>query len=187
MKQAFVVGVRPSSRWWVQTAALVLAVALSTQAVDAQGLDELYQEPSSEKSWGGRLADAVGFDEFSRSYALVIGISSYSGGFDDLPTADGAKRMADYLFEEADFDHVRLLTEDKVTKDRVAELMSEEFPSLLDANDRFLFYWSGHGDGKAGYLPLWDTPPERWSPHDRHGGRAALESFFACAPEPVFA
>ena len=155
----------------VQIAALVVAMAFFTNPLGAQGLDELYEQPSSERSWGGQLADAVGFDEFSKSYALVIGISDYQGGYAALPTANDAKRMADFLFTEAGFDYVRLLTEDKVTKDRVAELMSEDFPNQLTADDRFLFYWSGHGDtravavgdGKAGYLPLRDTPAGRWS------------------------
>ena len=40
--------------------------------------------------------------------------------------------MADYLFKEAGFDYVHLLTEEKVTKARVAELMSDKFPDLLD-------------------------------------------------------
>ena len=137
----------------------------------APGVERVFEKPASEQTWGSRLADAVGFGGFSKSYALVIGISDYEGGYDDLPTGNDAKRMADYLFNEAGFDHVHLLTEDKVTKQRVAELMSDEFPELLDGNDRFFFYWSGHGDtrsvasgdGKAGYLPLGDTPSRRWS------------------------
>ena len=108
---------------------------------------------------------------FAKSYALVIGISKFTSGYDDLPTGNDAQRMADYLFEEAGFDYVHLLTEEKVTEDRVEELMSETFPALLEENDRFLFYWSGHGDtrdvaygdGKAGYLALRDTASEQWS------------------------
>ncbi len=144
---------------------------LSLIANAAPGIDEPFLRLTTDKTWGQRLADAVGFDGFSKSYALVIGISDYEGGYDDLPTGNDARRMADFLFNEAGFDHVHLLTEDKVTKARVAELMSDEFPELLDGNDRFFFYWSGHGDtrsvasgeGKAGYLPLSDTPSQRWS------------------------
>ena len=171
MKRAFAIAIRSWFRWGLRATAPFLAVMLSTQCVQAQGLDELYQRPASEKTWGELLADASGFGGFSKSYALVIGISDYAGGYNDLPTADDAKRMADYLFEDAGFDYVRLLTEDKVTKNRVAELMSDEIPALLSENDRFLFYWSGHGDtravavgeGKAGYLPLQNTEPGRWS------------------------
>ena len=160
-------------RCWLQARALLVAIAslLPASPVYAQGLDQLYERTQTEKTWGERLADSFGFGDSSKSYALVIGISDYNGGYSDLPTANDARRMADFLFEEAGFDHVRLLTEDKATRDRISELMSETFPTLLDADDRFLFYWSGHGDtravavggGKAGYLPLADTPPERWS------------------------
>ena len=150
---------------------LLALVYQPPQGLAAPGVEKIFEKPVSEKTWGGRLADAVGFGGFSKSYALVIGISNYDSGYADLPTGNDAKRMADYLFNEAGFDHVHLLTEDKVTKQRVAELMSDEFPELLDGNDRFFFYWSGHGDtrsvasgdGKAGYLPLGDTPSRRWS------------------------
>lgn len=151
----------------------LLALAWFAQPAKATpGVDQPFSKTTTEKTWGDHLADAGGFGGFSKSYALVVGISDYAGGYSDLPTADDAKRLASYLFEEAGFDYVRLLTEENVTKDRVAELMSEEIPNLLDVDDRFLFCWSGHGDtravavgdGKAGYLPLWDTEPERWSP-----------------------
>ena len=150
----------------------LLALVWPAQVVKAApGIDRPFLKTVSEKTWGDHLADAVGFGGFSKSYALVIGISDYAGGYDDLPTGNDAKRMADYLIEEAGFDYVHLLTEDKVTKGRVAELMSDEFPDLLDENDRFFFYWSGHGDtraiatgdGKAGFLALSDTPVRKWS------------------------
>ncbi|MEZ5936168.1 MAG: SUMF1/EgtB/PvdO family nonheme iron enzyme [Alphaproteobacteria bacterium] len=158
-------------RWWAGIASLAFANLVSTAVSGAEGLDEIHVKAASDKSWGERLADLVGFGGFSKSYALVIGISDYEGSHADLPTANDAKRMAEYLFDEESFDYVRLLTEENVTKDRVSQLMDEEFPRLLDANDRFLFYWSGHGvtrafagdRGKAGYLPLHDTPPESWS------------------------
>ena len=171
MKEPSVAGYRRQYRRRMETVALALAGLLSATPVFAQGVDELYEREPADKTWGQRLAETVGFDGFSKSYALTIGISDYEGGYADLPTTNDARRMAQFLIDEAGFDHVHLLTEDKVTKARVAELMSEEFPNLLNADDRFLFYWSGHGDtravavgdGKAGYLPLADTPPERWS------------------------
>ena len=150
---------------------IVFQLLAFQSTADAEGVDTILERPGSKKTWGGFLADVVGYQGFSKSYALVIGISSYEDGYRSLPTAKDAKRMADYLFKEANFDHVHLLTEEKVTKRRVAELMNDVFPELLDENDRFLFYWSGHGDtrdvaigdGDAGYLPLSDTPPRQWS------------------------
>lgn len=151
---------------------LIWLIALvNVQPVLAAGLDQAIIKPASAETWGERLAASVGYEGFAKSYALVIGISAYPGGYADLPTSDDATRMAKFLVEKAGFDHVHILTEERATRDRVAELMSEEFPTLVEANDRFLFYWSGHGDTrdipqgrrKAGYLPLHDTPPGRWS------------------------
>jgi hypothetical protein len=156
------------SRW---LAVCCVAAVLSVQSALAEGIDRAFVKPENAKTWGQQLAETAGYSGFSKSYALVVGVSDYPGGYQDLPTGNDANRMATFLFEEAGFDYVHLLTEDLATRDRVAELMSEEFPDLLGANDRFLFYWSGHGDtravaegdGKAGYLPLYNTPPKRWS------------------------
>ena len=148
-----------------------LLAFVEAQPILAAGLDQAFVKPDSAETWGERLAASVAYDGFSKSYALIIGISAYPGGYADLPTGDDATRMAKFLFEKAGFDYVHVLTEERATRDRVAELMSEEFPKLLEADDRFLFYWSGHGDTrdipqgrrKAGYLPFHDTPPGRWS------------------------
>lgn len=156
-------------RLFSSLASVVLAMFIYAQPSCAEGVDRLFENVGSDKTWGETLADAVGYGGFSKSYALVIGISDYKGGYSNLPTARDAERMAEYLVDGAGFDHVRLLTEDKVARDRVAELM-EGFSNLVDDNDRFLFYWSGHGDtrdeasgeGKTGYLPLFDTAPGNW-------------------------
>jgi len=113
-----------------------------------------------------------------RSYAVVIGVSDYlgedSGGFKPLSAArNDADRMARFLFEQARFDYVRVLTEDKATKASIERLMVDTIPRLLGPNDRFLFYWSGHGvsrtieypDGERilGYLPLTASQREEYS------------------------
>ena len=151
----------------IRILAVILMVVMAGPA--KAGLDEVYQKRAGQ-SWGELAQSVLGLRGFGRSYALVIGISDYDG-YVDLPTGNDAERMADYLIREAGFDYVHLLTEEKVTKDRISELMSDEFPALLQGDDRFLFYWSGHGDtrsvaegdGKAGYLPLADTPLRKWS------------------------
>jgi len=107
---------------------------------------------------------------YNNSYALVIGISKYhkKSNFQELPTKNDPIRMKDYLINQAGFEYVHLLTEDKVTLSRVRELMSEVFPTKLRKNDRFLFYWSGHGlsyklprGGYKGFLPLALTENEK--------------------------
>lgn len=142
----------------------LLALTCASLPVEAvPGIDQTFKRDADDPPRPTRPG------EFDKSYALVIGVSTYTSGYSDLPISNDAKRMVEYLRHEAGFDYVHLLTEEKVTKDRVDELMSETFPSLLGKDDRFLFYWSGHGDtrdvaygdGKAGYLALRDTTPER--------------------------
>jgi len=43
--------------------------------------------------------------------------------------------------------------------------MIDVFPDRIDSNDRFLFYWSGHGvtRGRSGFLPVSDTPKGQYS------------------------
>ncbi|MEZ5933594.1 MAG: caspase family protein [Alphaproteobacteria bacterium] len=67
------------------------------------------------------------------------------GCYQPLPTADDALRMQDFLLDEAGFDYVHVLTNEKATAERIRELMDDIFPDLITENDRF-FHWSGHGD-----------------------------------------
>jgi formylglycine-generating enzyme required for sulfatase activity len=140
-------------------ASILIILALTGQ-VWGQGIDQVYRKPAGGDSWGTMLAQFFGRSGYNESYALVIGVSSFDH-FGNLPTGQDPIRMKDFLIDEAGFDYVHLLTEDKVTYARVRALMEDEFPGLLDGNDRFLFYWSGHGitrglpgGGQRGYLPL---------------------------------
>lgn len=142
----------------------------------SQGLDQVYRKTAGGKPWGAMLLETFGHAGYSESYALVVGISSFEH-FRNLPTEQDAIRVKDFLIDEAGFDYVHLLTEDKVTYGRLRELMDDEFPTLVDANDRFLLYWSGHGTtrdlpagGKRGYLPLGESRAEQFS------GMVSMES-----------
>jgi Caspase domain len=91
---------------------------------------------------------------------LVVGISRFDN-FASLPTEKDPLRMRDFLIHEAGFDYVHMLTDEKATKTRIDELMQDILPAMIDENDQFLFYWSGHGETRArpqgghlGYLPL---------------------------------
>jgi len=98
---------------------------------------------------------------FEKSYALIIGIGDYDNGFSKLsvPLPD-AIRVRDFLIEDALFDHVHMLTNGAATKGKIEKLMEEDYPAMLGKNDRFLFYFSGHGTQRTvgkntvGYLPL---------------------------------
>ena len=80
--------------WRAGPLVLYLLVSLGlAPALNAEGLDELYEKPSSEKNWGEIAADLVGYDGFTKSYALVVGISEYTGGYGRLPTEQDPIRI----------------------------------------------------------------------------------------------
>ncbi|MEM7042936.1 MAG: caspase family protein [Pseudomonadota bacterium] len=136
----------------------------------AAGIDEAYLKDNGRSVWGDLLSEFFRFRQFSKSYALVVGINDYTGGYQPLPTADDPIRMRDFLLNEAGFDYVHVLTNEKATARRVRELMVDVFPEMVGSKDRFLFYWSGHGDqrqnaigGQIGYLPLADSARSQFS------------------------
>jgi tetratricopeptide (TPR) repeat protein len=62
------------------------------------------------------------------------------------------------------------LTDEKATRERIEALMEQWFPENILANDRFLFYFSGHGETRAlpdgrkrGYLVLKSSSKRKWS------------------------
>lgn len=100
-----------------------------------------------------RFMSAFGIE---RSYALVVGVGEYNNSsFSSLPSDKDAIKIKNYLVNEAGFDSVRLLTGNKVTREKIYSLM-EGYSKVLNKHDRFLFYWSGHGwtgkSHKKGYL-----------------------------------
>ncbi|GGX55934.1 hypothetical protein GCM10007385_25760 [Tateyamaria omphalii] len=144
-----------------------LVLVASSLWADADGLDEATIRPD-DRSITERLLVRAGFRDLQKSYALIVGVSDFDE-FADLPTAKDPIRMRNYLVDEAGFDHVHILTGDKVTKDRLEELMLDDFRQLVGPNDRFLFYWSGHGEtlgqgpGARGFLPLKSSRKGRFS------------------------
>lgn len=144
----------------------LLAVLICTLPGAARaGEDTVFLKPDGKQSWGGILADMVGYSGYEKSYALVVGVSQFDDpSFADLPTGSDPVKVKDFLLNEAGFDYVHLLTEENVTVARLTDLMVDEFPERLDSNDRFVFYWSGHGvtrglgSGARGYLPIKTSP-----------------------------
>ena len=143
-----------------------LGIALCPLATQAEGLDE--GTVADRFSNFERLLHRAGFTDLQKSYALVVGISEFDQ-FSDLPTERDPTRVRDYLINEAGFDYVHILTEEKVTKARLEELMIDEFRPLIGPSDRFLFYWSGHGEtlevggGEMGFLPLAQSDKQAFS------------------------
>lgn len=145
----------------------VLTLLSAPVWADGGGLDEAVIRPD-DRSVAERLLVRAGFRDLQKSYALIVGVNEFDE-FTDLPTAKDPERMRDYLVDEAGFDHVHILTGDKVTKDRLEELMLDDFRQIVGPNDRFLFYWSGHGEtlgqgpGARGFLPLKTSRKGRFS------------------------
>lgn len=150
----------------IRAAIAGIGFALCAVAGHAEGLDEVTQ--ADRYSNFERLLHRAGFTDLQKSYALVVGVSDFDQ-FSDLPTQNDPTRVRDYLINEAGFDYVHILTEDKVTKARLEELMIDEFRPLIGPTDRFLFYWSGHGEtldvggGEMGFLPLAHSDKEAFS------------------------
>jgi len=94
---------------------------------------------------------------FRKSHAVVVGIDDYGHGIPALRTAvNDARRIAAVL--EQDFEYeVKLLDKD-ATLGRLRTLFDEALPREIEADDRLLVYFAGHGvaldgdDGPAGYL-----------------------------------
>lgn len=110
------------------------------------------------------------FTGMGRSYAVVIGVSNYQkNGFPKLESPQhDAIRVKDFLLDQ-EFDRVYVLTNAAATPERVGRLMDEVIPALAGRNDRFLFYFSGHGTQRQvgsktlGYLALADSGPTEYS------------------------
>jgi len=97
---------------------------------------------------------------FNKSYALLIGIGKYRHlNALESPPQD-VKKMAEYLAAQG-FDEVVTITDDHVTPETFRQ-PQKYFKSKVETDDRFLFYYSGHGmsvieGGRPrGYLPLTD-------------------------------
>jgi hypothetical protein len=164
--------------------AALLVGALATRAVAAEidlrsecpdlRADEVFRKEPAYGPSGEVIARFVGFTEFRRSAALIIGVGAYDKlARLEAPAVD-ADRVRDFLIDGAGFDYVVTLKEGRASLDLIHCLMDTAFPKLLGSNDRFLFYFSGHGTERkirertVGYLALKhsgiDTPH-----HDRHG------------------
>jgi hypothetical protein len=143
-----------------------LLLILSCVTARSNGLDQVFRNPRPDPLWAAKFGS---FFRTAKSYAVVIGISNYigqkEGGYDPLPTSEDAEKMKRFLLDDQGFDYVRVLTDEKATKDKIEQIMTEEIPSLITDSDRFVFYYSGHGDKRVrtdnnkafGFLPLYDS------------------------------
>jgi hypothetical protein len=138
----------------------------STDLMSGFKRDEIYQKDSGVFTWGQLYTWLFRRSEFNKSYALIIGIGDYNEWPKLESPSHDATRMRDFLIEDADFDYVITLTDARASKERINALMEDIFPDMLTEDDRFLFYFSGHGtqrqigDKLFGYLVLQDSGSE---------------------------
>jgi uncharacterized caspase-like protein len=95
---------------------------------------------------------------FNKSYALLIGIGKYQHLNPLTWSAKDVEKMQAFLQSQG-FDEIVSVTDERVTADMI-QSPQKYFKSKIERDDRFLFYYSGHGvsfpDGARtrGYLPL---------------------------------
>jgi len=145
----------------------VLLLILCISCACAAGIDDDYIKPGSSK-WGDVLERLLGQKGFGKSYALVIGIGDYDHHTKLSAPAADAEQVRNFLRDEAQFDRVITLTNEKATRVRIESLMDSMLPQLVQSNDRLLFYFSGHGitrklaASNRGYLILKSSKKESW-------------------------
>jgi len=134
-----------------------------TRYDNTRDFEEVSERSPSTKSFSQRLVAATGRSDPSHSIAIVIGLSDYVGGWPPIeaPLHD-ALRVRDVLVKSG-FDYVVLLTNKRATKERIRYYMENVLPQKLDPDDRFIFYYSGHGTQRKlfnairGYLPMLES------------------------------
>jgi general L-amino acid transport system substrate-binding protein len=154
------------------TKSLFVSVVLSLLCLDANAeVEQIYVRPSGSNAIQESISRLFGKATFGKNYALIIGVSDYTNGRDFRPlsaAARDAERMHDFLKNEAGFDYIVTLTDEHATKGKIEEYMETTFPALIKENDRFFFYFSGHGitrdfdNSKRGYLALKDAATGQW-------------------------
>jgi hypothetical protein len=133
----------------------------------AEGIDDDYIKPGNSK-WGDVLERLLGQKGFGKSYALVVGVGDYDNYTKLSAPAADAEQVRNFLRDEALFDRVITLTNEKATRARIESLMDRILPQLVQSNDRLLFYFSGHGMTrdlgalKRGYLILKTSQRGGW-------------------------
>jgi hypothetical protein len=150
--------------------AALLAANCGANAASAH--EEKIENPNPDRTWGRTVG---GMFREGKSVAVVIGISKYigeeNGGYPPLSTAaSDVDKMVKFLRDDAGFDTIYVLTDEDATKEKINALMMDDIPVAVGQFDRFLFYWSGHGDHyitrkklDEGFLPVFDSKRDKVS------------------------
>ncbi len=139
------------------------------ESADPRDIEQVYVRASQTPSWASTFQKITGREDESRSIAIVVGLSDYSNGWKPLeaPWYD-ARRVRDVLIKSG-FDYVVTLTNKSASKEKIRHYMEDVVPKQVGENDRFIFYYSGHGsqrklfNGVRGYLPMINSSQDGWS------------------------
>lgn len=149
--------------------ALVLVAACAAGQTKLPGGVLRYDRPGAtspsfwqyiQQEWGW----VVSSRPFGRSIAFLVGVGNYQYIEPKLRyVADDLQEMREFLLGSAGFDTVYVV-QDASDVNLVEDYMSNEFPASLRAEDRLLFYFTGHGADRAGtgYMQFSKAQPGRY-------------------------
>ena len=152
----------PQKRVWNVKALLVWLILFCilgpVHVLIAQDVSEEYRtyfELYNPRDWKEDLLNRIGLsgESVGRSFALVAGVSDYSGSENDLPpAAEDIRKVVSYLKDVELFDEVVVLENEALTYERLRYFLRIYFPDQLKKSprSRFLFAYSGHGNEEAG-------------------------------------
>src|SRR6202011_4954230 len=89
---------------------------------------------------------------FDRAVALLVGVANYKH-LNPLPNVrNDLSKMRDFLLLQEEFDDVYILYDEDVNSRAVNNLIFGYFArkDIVGEQDRFLFYYSGHGSNETG-------------------------------------
>ena len=143
---------------------IIYSIFLSsiTFAAETRGLSVVAKDQSSGKQGEVRL--------YNKSYAVIIGIDRYSNlpaGRQLQNAVKDAKGVEDVLRKNYRFDKIITLHNDRATKDRIMEVLTEELPAEMGRDDALFLFWAGHGNqekseyGEIGYLIPYDGTTDK--------------------------
>ncbi|OAD18685.1 peptidase C14 caspase catalytic subunit p20, partial [Candidatus Thiomargarita nelsonii] len=141
---------------------ILLFILLSLGVLPACNETPLRQStPSPDENRGRVLFSTEGetiLSSYSGSYALLIGESDYTNGWQDLRSIPGELKQVEILLKSKGF-HVEkyLNLNSRQLKDRFNTFINDYG---FDKNNRLLFFYSGHGEtyNDTGYLVPTDAP-----------------------------
>lgn len=146
----------------VMIVCFICLLPLVAHAAETRGLRVVAKDPATNQAAEVRL--------YNKTYAVVIGINQYRNLPPDRQLHNAVKDaqgMAEVLQRNFRFDKIVTLCDREATKDRILELLTEELPRTMGAEDSLFIFWAGHGnqeetaEGDIGYLIPYDGTPDK--------------------------